>query len=87
VNGFVSELSGAAILAFALPWAVAVNTWGLYMIFTGKDTNSSKAVDSAEERRDMRWFVWPLSGSFVLTTVCIIVTFLSGDGSWFNGLN
>jgi hypothetical protein len=87
MSGLVAELSGAATLAFAVPWAVAVNTWGVHLIVTGKDADPSKTMDSAEETRDMRWFVWPLSATFVLTTVCIIVTFLSGDGSWFNGLN
>jgi hypothetical protein len=84
VNGLdLSELQGAAILAFTVPWAVAINTWGLYMILTGKDTSPSKAVDSAEERRDMRWFYWPLSVTFIVTTVFIVVAFLNGDGSWF----
>jgi hypothetical protein len=84
VNRLVLELSGAAILAFAVPWAIAVNILGVYIIVTGKDTNTSKAIDSAEKRRDMRWFYWPLSVAFIVTTVFIVVTFLNGDGSWFN---
>jgi hypothetical protein len=77
------ELWGAAMYALAYPWAVAVLTWGVYMSLTGKDTNGSTVRDSAQERREWRWFLWPLAVSFFVTVVIIGAVFLNGDGYWF----
>lgn len=80
----LSELWGAAMFAVVIPWAIAVNAYGVYMLLTGKDTKTpSQARDSAEVRHEWRWFLLPLTVTFVASVGFIIYAFMTGDGSWF----
>ena len=82
----LTELRGAAIFALAFPLSVSgvgIVTRVFYMILTGKGVNASKVRDSAEERRERQWLLWPLVVSFLVIVVFIVAAFLNGDGYWF----
>jgi hypothetical protein len=82
----LTELRGAAIFALAFPLSVGgvgIVTRVFYMILTGKGVNASKVRDSAEERRERQWLLWPLVVSFLVIVVFIVAAFLNGDGYWF----